>query len=310
VVTDMVEPGSTFKPFVASGALAQGVVTAQETIFCHNGLYVIGRRRLHDVSPHGNMTFKEIIARSTNIGMAIVGGRMGNEGLYDIVDRFGFGDKTGIDLPGESPGALLPLSRWTTYSTSSVPMGHEIAVTPLQLITAFCAIINDGVLLRPRVVRALLTAEGEVLEEFTGPDPVRRVLPTHIARYMTGEVLVAVVNEGSGRRARLPDCQVLGKTGTAQVPREDRRGYEPETYLSSFVGAAPAENPRTAALVMVKKPDPRLGYYGSVVSAPAVREILAGTLAYRQVPPTADATPGAQALRRETLGNHSLASRR
>jgi cell division protein FtsI/penicillin-binding protein 2 len=164
-------------------------------------------------------------------------------------------------------------------------MGQEIAVTPLQLITAFCAILNDGVLLRPRVVRAVLSADGEVMEEHVGPGPVRRVLPIETARYLSKEVLAAVVNGGSGRRAALPNYQVVGKTGTAQVPYEDRRGYEPEAYVASFMGAAPADDPRVGVLVMIRKPDPRLGYYGGVVSAPAVRQILAETLAYLQVPP-------------------------
>jgi len=293
VLTDMVEPGSTFKPFVASGALTQGVVSRTEKIFCHNGLYVIGRRRLHDASPHGDMTFAQIVAKSSNIGMAILGDRMGNEAMHDIVRRFGFGEPTGIDFPGESPGSVLPLSMWTSYSTSSVPMGQEIAVTPLQLIAAFCAILNDGVLLRPRVVRALLSPEGKVLQEFAGPDPVRRVLPTETARYFSQEVLVAVVNDGSGRRAALPAYQVVGKTGTAQLPYEDRRGYEPDAYVASFVGAAPAEDPRVAVLVMIRKPNRSMGYYGGVVSAPVVREILAQTLAYLQVPPrTESAAPG------------------
>jgi cell division protein FtsI (penicillin-binding protein 3) len=284
VVTDMVEPGSTFKPFVACGALLTGVVSREQTIFCHNGLYVIGRRLLHDSSPHGHMTFAEIVARSSNIGMAIIGERMGNQAIHDIVRRFGFGSKTGIDFPGESPGSVLPLSLWTGYSTCSVPMGQEIAVTPLQLIAAFSAILNDGVYLRPRMVRALLSPDGEVVQEFAGPQPVRRVLPIETARYMSREVLVSVVNDASGRRAALPNYQVLGKTGTAQVPYEGRRGYEPGAYLASFIGAAPADDPRVVVLIMIEKPNPGLGYYGSVVAAPGVREVLAATLAYLQVP--------------------------
>jgi len=286
VVTDMVEPGSTFKPFVASGALVAGIVALDEKIYCHDGLYVTGRRRLHDASPHGKMTFEEIVSRSSNIGMAIIGQRMGNPAIHEIVRRFGFGQPTGIDFPGEAPGNVLPLSQWTSYSTTSVPMGQEIAVTPLQLITAFCAIINDGVLLRPRLIRAFLSPDGRVLEEFTGPDPARRVLPTEVAGYLSQQVLVKVVNGGTGRRAALAEYQVLGKTGTAQVPYEDRRGYEPDAYLGSFLGAAPAEDPRVAVLVMIKRPNPRLGYYGGVIAAPAVREILAEALAYLQVPAT------------------------
>ncbi|MHC4233629.1 MAG: peptidoglycan D,D-transpeptidase FtsI family protein [Planctomycetota bacterium] len=299
-VTDMVEPGSTFKPFVASGALVSKVVRPDETIYCHDGLYVIGGRRLHDASPHGNMTFEQIIARSSNIGMAIIGQRMGNKAIHETVGRFGFGRPTGIDFPGEAVGGVLPLTRWTSYSTTSVPMGHEISVTPLQLIAAFCAIVNDGVLLRPRMIRAFLSPDGRVLEEFEGPDAVRRALPTDVARYFSQQVLVQVVNEGSGRRAALPGYQVLGKTGTAQLPYRDRRGYEPDAYLSSFLGAAPAEDPRVAVLVMIEKPDPQLGYYGSVVAAPAVREILADTLAYLQVPPSS--TRGSEDDSRRSAG--------
>ena len=232
------------------------------------------------------MTFEEIVSRSSNIGMAIIGQRMGNPAIHEIVCRFGFGQPTGIDFPGEASGGVLPLSRWTSYSTTSVPMGQEIAVTPLQLITAFCAIINDGVLLRPRMIRAFLSPDGRVLEEFTGPDPARRVLPTEVAGYLSRQVLVKVVTDGTGRRAALAEYQVLGKTGTAQVPHEDRRGYEPDAYLGAVLGAAPAEDPRVAVLVMIKKPNPRLGYYCATVAAPAVREILAETLAYLQVPPT------------------------
>ncbi|MCP4248654.1 MAG: penicillin-binding protein 2 [bacterium] len=285
VVTDMVEPGSTFKPFVASGALVAGVVSPGERIFCHDGLYVSGRRLLHDSSPHGVMTFEEIISRSSNIGMAIIGERLGNPAMHDIVRRYGFGTPTGIDMPGEAAGGVLPLSRWNTYSTTSVPMGHEIAVTPLQLITAFCAIANDGILLRPRAVRAYLRPDGTVDREFTGPEPVRRVLPEATARYLVNDVLVKVVEDGGGHRAALPGYRVFGKTGTAQVPYEDRRGYEPGAYLGSFVGAAPLEDPQVVALVMIRKPNPRLGYYGGQISAPAVRDILDRTLAYLQVPP-------------------------
>jgi cell division protein FtsI (penicillin-binding protein 3) len=287
VVTDMVEPGSTFKPFVASGALVAGVVRPDETIYCHDGLYVIGGRRLHDAFPHGNLTFEQIVVKSSNIGMAILAGRMGNQAIYDTVRGFGFGRPTGIDFPGEAAGSVVPLRLWTSYSTTSVPMGHEIAVTPLQMVTAFSAIANDGVRLKPRLIRARLDDEGSVVDEFTGPEPVGRALPIETARYFTKQVLVAVVNgTGSASNAAIPGYQVLGKTGTAQVPYADRRGYEPNAYLASFVGAAPAEDPQVAVLVMIRKPNPVKGYYGGVVSAPVVGDVLASTLAYLQVPPT------------------------
>ena len=290
VVTDMVEPGSVFKPFIAAGALVDGVVSGEETIYCHDGLYVMGRRRLHDAHPQGRLTLKEIVVKSSNIGMSILGERLGNARLHRWVRAFGFGRPTGIDFPGEIGGAVAPLGQWTSYTTTSITFGQEIAVTPLQLICGLGAIINDGVLLRPRLVRARLAADGTVVEEFSGAEPVQRVLPVETARYFSRDVLVGVVNgTGSARNAAIPGYQVLGKTGTAQVACQDRRGYEPNAYLASFMGAAPARDPAVAVVVMIRKPNPLKGYYGGVVSGPVVGDVLAATLAYLQVPPDGDA---------------------
>ncbi len=299
-VTDMVEPGSVFKPFIASAALVEQAVTLNEKIYCHDGLHVIGGRRLHDTHPRGELTLKGIVVESSNIGMGILGSRLGNEALHRWLRAFGFGQPTGIGFPGESPGGVAPLEDWTNYSTLSVTFGQEIALTPLQLVTAFCAIVNDGVLLKPRLVRARLASDGAVVEEFWGPDPVRRVLPVEVARYFTQDVLVSVVNgTGSAHNAAIPGYQVLGKTGTAQVAYANRRGYEPGAYLSSFMGAAPARDPRVAVLVMIQRPNPAKGYYGGVVSAPVVGDVLASTLAYLQVPPD----EGAVAARQDPLGS-------
>ncbi len=158
------------------------------------------------------------------------------------------------------------------------------------MICGLGAIINDGVLLKPRLVRARLAADGTVVEDYCGPEPVRRVLPIETARYFARDVLVGVVNgTGSARNAAIAGYQVLGKTGTAQVACQDRRGYEPNAYLSSFMGAAPARDPSVAVVVMIRKPNPHKGYYGGVVSAPVVGDVLAATLAYLQVPPDGEA---------------------
>jgi len=283
VLTDPVEPGSTFKPFVAAAALEEGVTHLGDPIFCHNGLYVTGSRRLHDHHPYGTLTFEQVVIKSSNIGMAILGERLGNRRMWEHIRRFGFGEPTGIELPGESAGLVLPLSKWTRYSTTSVPMGQELAITPIQLVTAFSALVNDGVLLRPRVVRAITDHDGRIIRDRSAPIVVRRAISARVAAIMAKNVLVRVVNEGTGRRARLERYQVLGKTGTAQVPRRGRRGYEPDAYLSSFVGAVPARDPRIAVLVMIRKP--KGAYYGGTVAAPVVREIMAETLAYLKVPP-------------------------
>lgn len=283
-VTDPVEPGSTFKPIVASAAVLHRVVALDEKIYCHRGLYKVGARLLRDTHPRGELTLEEIVTYSSNIGMGIVGMRLGNERMHQIVRAFGLGEPTNVGFPGEDPGLVMPLSRWTTYSTTSVPMGYEVLVTPLQLASAFCAIVNDGVLLRPRLVRARLSAEGDVVESFDTPVVVRRAIPAEVARYIAQKVMVNVVENGTGKPCRLSEYQVLGKSGTAKLAYRGRRGYEPGAYLGSFVAAAPAENPRVLALVMIRRPNAGRGYYGSKVAAPAVREILRASLPYRGVP--------------------------
>ncbi|UCE61258.1 MAG: penicillin-binding protein 2 [Phycisphaerales bacterium] len=286
-ITDPTEPGSTFKPFIAAGALEGGFVSTTEKIDCHMGQHYFGRRLVTDGSPHGMMDLLGIVSKSSNIGMGTIAERMGNAELHDVIRRFGFGQRTQIGFPGENAGLVYPLERWTSYSTTSVSFGYEVAVTPLQLATAFSAMVNDGVLLKPRLVRRLLGPNGEVVESFDSPEIVRRVLATEVARFMAKEVLVAVVEDvsGSGRRAKLDDFTVLGKTGTAKLPYSDRSGYEPGAYLATFMGAAPVEDPQLVAVVMVRRPNAKIGYYGGVVSAPAVGEILEATLAYLEVPP-------------------------
>lgn len=281
---DAVEPGSTFKPYVASGALASGVVHRGEEFDCHQGVYRFGKRTLHDSSPHGVLTFEHVVAYSSNIGMGQIAERMGNAKIFETVRSFGFGSPTGVSFPGEAAGIVRSLKRWTDFSTTSVPMGHEITVTPIQLATAFCSIVNGGRLLKPYLVQALLSPEGEVVRSFDGGRVVRRALSREIADYMRDHVLTEVVKHGGARAAALRDWQMTGKTGTAQVPYRDRRGYAPGEYISSFVGAAPAENPQAVVLVMVHKPNPKLGYYGSTVAAPAVGKIMERVLSYFQTP--------------------------
>jgi len=280
VVCDAHEPGSIFKPFVAAGALSARVVEKGEMFDCGPGERYFGRRLMHDSSPRGVIPFEDVIAKSSNIGMGIIGERMGNRMIHDVVRSFGFGEATGVKFPGESRGIVRPLSQWSRYSMTSLPIGQEIGVTALQMVTAFSAIVNGGQLLRPRLVRALLDSEGEVMESFEGPVVVRRVLPERVAGYMTREVLVGVVERGGGRAAALADWQMLGKTGTAQVAYADQPGYEPDAYIGSFIGAAPAADPRVVALVMIHRPQASLGYYGTKVAAPAVGRIMGRTLAY------------------------------
>ena len=287
MLTDPYEPGSTFKCFVATAALQAGVVRPDERIFCHNGFVVIRGRRLHDHHPFATLTFQEIVIRSSNIGMAILGERMGNQRLHEAVRRFGFGERTGISLPGEAPGRVYPLNLWSNWSATSIPIGYEILVTPLQLVTAFSAIANGGLLMKPRIVRYTCAPDRTVVHDMSDPVIVRRVMSKETSRFMRHQVLREVVKSplGTGKRARIPGYRVFGKTGTAKKRDPDGPGYSNRLYVGSFIGAAPLENPRIVAMVLIDEPDKSIGYYGGTVAAPAVRQILARSLGYLNVPP-------------------------
>ncbi|MFH1418586.1 MAG: penicillin-binding protein 2 [Planctomycetota bacterium] len=284
-ITDPFEPGSTFKPFIATAALAEGVVKLGDLIDCEDGLWQDGARTLHDHHPQGLLTFEEVIIKSSNIGMAKLGKRLGNRKLCEYVRAFGFGQKTGIDLDGEDAGIMRPEHRWNTFSTTSIPMGQEIGVTALQMVRAFCALANGGRLVQPYVIRAVVAADGNVISDFSQPPPAAQILDPTVANIMKERILAAVVDKGTGTKAKLAGYQVFGKTGTAQIARQGGGGYERNAYVSSFIGAAPLHDPQLVVLVSVRRPDRSLGYYGGTVAAPAVRAILAHSLAYLQVPP-------------------------
>lgn len=284
-VTDPVEPGSTIKVFIATGALEGGFVRPDEKFDCEMGTYHQGKRVIRDEHPYGLMDIAGIIKKSSNIGMTKVSERIDKNAFHDMVRRFGFGTATGIECPGEDAGKVTPLSRWTHMTSTSVSFGYEVAMTPLQLGTAFCALVNHGEMMKPRIVRQLLGPDGAVVESRETPVPAGRVAAASIASYVRDEILVGVVSEGTGRGAKLERYDVLGKTGTAKLTYTDRKGYEPGAYLSTFMGAAPASDPQVVVLVMVRRPNAAKGYYGGTVSAPAVGKILNETLAYLEVPP-------------------------
>jgi len=279
-ITDPFEPGSVFKPFIAAAALASGEVQWDETIFCYEGEYTVGRRVLHDHHPYGNLTFPGIVIHSSNIGMGILGLRLGNSRIHQALAGCRFGSKTGIELPGESAGIVLPLRTWTDYSTTSLPMGQEIAVTAIQLITAFSALANDGLMCKPKIVRGIMDNKGQIVRDLTEPQIVGRSYSMQIARAMVRGVLTRVVSEGTGRNAKIDGLQVFGKTGTAQVPKQGGGGYLPNKYVGSFVGGAPADDPQVVILVSIREPDRKIGYYGGTVAAPAFRKILTSTAEY------------------------------
>ena len=276
------EPGSAFKPIVAAAAVDAGLVTYQSQIFCENGVYHAHRGgRISDHGQHyGYLTAEDVVVHSSNIGMAKIGEKLGNRGQHEVVRRFGFGAKTGLRLPGESAGIIRPLRKWDGYSMRRVPFGQEISVTALQLAMAFSALANGGVLMQPRLVDHVRNAEGQVVWR-SRPRVLRRVLKPSVAA-QTLAVLQEVVERGTGKRCRLTRWTSFGKTGTAQIPGPG--GYVDGAYVGTFVGGAPAGEPRALCLISVYWPDRSKGYYGAKVAAPYVKEVLERTLTYLNVP--------------------------
>ncbi len=273
-VTDPYEPGSIFKPFVHSAATMMQIANPTEKIDCTDAGYWVSPagRRLRDAHGVGEVTWDEVLVNSSNIGMAQVGLRMGKRKMHATLQRFGFGAPTGSRLPGESAGIVNPLRRWNHYSLTSVPMGQEVAVTPLQMVRAFAAFANGGLMPTPTLI-----ADHEAT-----PIYQRAIAPQ--AADHTRAVLRRVVAEGTGRRANSKRYRIWGKTGTAQVPDPVNGGFIEGGYTGSFVCGAPLRNPRIVVIVVVHQPKKSLGYYGGVVAAPYAQRIVEDTLQYLGVP--------------------------
>ena len=284
VLTDQYEPGSIIKPVTAAIALDSGVVSRYETIFCENGSYhgkgfgTIGEYR----QGFGDMTLKEIIAKSSNIGMAKIGQRLGATRCYEGLTLFGFGRKVGIGLPGEAEGLLRPPRAWTGYSVTRVPFGQEISVTAIQLVRGFCMIANGGRLVRPYIVKAIVQPDGSLRDMRPTMPQLGYVIKPEIAKWMVTQAMTAVVEEGTGTKAKLKEWQVFGKSGTAQLARPGGQGYEEKAYMASFLAGAPAEDPKVIVLVSIRRPnvDLKKGYTGGSVAAPVAAAILRKTLHY------------------------------
>jgi cell division protein FtsI/penicillin-binding protein 2 len=280
-LTDPFEPGSIFKPVVAAIALDAGMVGYEEKFDCEDGFWSkyggIGEFGNHQ---YGMLSIREIILHSSNIGMAKIGLKMGQQKLYDGLKLFGFSSPTGVDLPGEEPGLVWPLSRWSKYSVTRIPFGHEVMVTPVQICRAYSILANGGYVVKPHIVRAVVNHRGEIVE---GRQPTARmgyIIKTEVANWMVQKAMVDVVNEGTGDQAKIENCQVWGKTGTANIAVNGR--YDWKNYVASFVGGAPAEKPEVVVLVSIRKPNRSLGksYSGGRVAAPVARDILENTLRY------------------------------
>ncbi len=277
-VTDMYEPGSTFKIVTIAAALEDRVVTPQSSFVLAPTIQVADRV-IHEAHVRGTerMTVKQILSESSNIGTITIAQKLGAGELSSWVTRFGFGKQTGIDYPGESPGLVLPLEEWSGSTIGTVPIGQGIAVTPLQMVASYAAIGNGGILRTPHLV------------EKVGQSKPKRDAGKRIVSRKTADSMMAmfrdVVLEGTGTEAAIPGYTVAGKTGTAQ---KAENGRYVKKYVASFVGLVPAKKPRLAILVMLDEPHGNI--YGGVVAAPAFRDIARFDLQYLEVPPDAPET--------------------
>ncbi len=283
------EPGSTFKAVTGSIALEAGVVTPATEIHCEGGAWKVPKGPLlRDAHGYGTLTFDMVVIKSSNIGMAKACAPLGPEALYQGLRRFGLGAKTGIPLPGEISGTLRPPELWTGYSMAEVPMGQEIAVTPLQLAMALAAIANDGVLMKPMILKKITDDAGRTVAQFK-PEPAGRAVSKETARTMKS-ILHRVVLEGTGKRANIKGYTEAGKTGTAQraLPVKNESGrivkwvYSDTVFNSSFIGFAPVENPEIVILVTLQS-TVRPRHYGGTVAGPVFARIGERVLKHLQV---------------------------
>jgi len=275
------EPGSTFKVFVVAAAIEAGAIEPGDRFYCEKGAFEFAGRVIHDVHPYAWLDVRGIVKHSSNIGALKIADRLGREPLYRYIRAFGFGAPSGADFPGDLPGLLPPLPRWSRITQGTIAFGQGIAVTPIQITAAVAAIANGGVLMRPRLVLAEVDAQGRTVRRVE-PQAVRRVISEDTARILTGYMKGVTEEGGTGEAARAAGYTVAGKTGTAQKVQEGIRGYSSKR-IGSFIGFVPADDPRLAISVIID--EPKGIPYGGKVAAPAFREIAEKALTYLNVAP-------------------------
>jgi cell division protein FtsI (penicillin-binding protein 3) len=280
VVTDQFEPGSTFKVVAVAAGLEEKKIRSNDKFFCENGrLPVAGGKVINDTHPSGWLTVREIVEESSNIGTIKIAREIGKVDMFRYMRLFGFGAKTGSDLPGETSGQLRHPSEWSERSLETLSIGQEIAATALQVATAYGAIANGGHLMTPTIFKK--TTRGEITTLENAPRPIRQVISPETAAELTA-ILEGVVTHGTGENAQVPGYRVAGKTGTAQQIKEGQAGYDPDRYISSFIGFLPAERPELLCLVAIDSPKDI--HFASQVAAPAFSRIMQRILSLRQTP--------------------------
>ncbi|MFB3884414.1 MAG: penicillin-binding protein [Thermodesulfobacteriota bacterium] len=304
-ISDVFEPGSLFKVFLAAAALEEKLVRPSDSFFCENGAYTVYDRTIHDHSKHGWLTFQQILKVSSNIGASKVGEKMGKERFYKYICGFGFGEKTRVDLPGEGKGIVHHPRYWPPVALDTISFGQGISVTGIQLAVALSAIANGGFLMRPYVVEKITNEKGEITQAFQ-PEVVRRVISEETAQKVTAMLKTTTEKGGTGEQAVPAGFEVAGKTGTAQKV-EPLGGYSDHRFNSGFMGFAPANDPRLVLLVVID--EPRGESYGGTVAAPVFKAIMEKVLPYLNAIPKGtlivkkepDSVPHSETLEAETL---------
>ncbi len=279
-IADNYEPGSTFKIVATAAAFERKLVSRDTRIFCHFGTYQDGGFTINDHHPYGELTVTGVIAKSSNIGTYKIAAQLGRDGFHEYMLKFGFGEPTGITLPGESGGVVYSPRQWSAPSFSRMAIGYEVAVTPLQVASALGAIANGGFLMKPYVVDAILDDKGREIEKFR-PQVVRRVVSERAANEVRKCLVEVMGPDGTGENGAVEGCTVAGNTGTARKYSTTTHQYLSGRYVVSFMGFLPAENPRLLGIVVVDDPQTGvLNRYGGTVAAPVFSRIATEAVAY------------------------------
>jgi cell division protein FtsI (penicillin-binding protein 3) len=281
-VADSFEPGSTFKTILAAAALEEEVVGKEDLFYCEMGKYPYAGKIIHDTHPYGWLPFSKILQVSSNIGFTKVAEKLKKERYFKYIEKFGFGEGTGVDMPGEVPGLLRKVESWSAIDLATHAFGQGISATPMQMVMAYAAIANGGFLMRPYVVRRVTNPKGDVLLE-NQPHVVRRVISEKTSRLLTAMLKEVTNDGGTGMMASVEGFEVAGKTGTAQKADLAHGGYATKKRVGSFIGFVPADDPRLVVLVLVDEPE--VNVYGGVVAAPVFRNIARGALRHLAVAP-------------------------
>jgi cell division protein FtsI/penicillin-binding protein 2 len=289
-IIDMMEPGSTFKIVTAAAALNEKKVRPDTTIFCEKGIWNFGGRPLHDHKAYADLSVQDILVKSSNIGAAKLAISIGEQKFYEYIRRFGFGDRTGIELPGEIPGVIRPPQLWSGISITRIPMGHEVGVTPLQMMVAMATIANGGKLITPRIVKSVTTGDGKTITTFS-PTVLRQVISPETAAQVGNALRGVVSDRGTAAAAAVPGFTISGKTGTAQKV-DPKGGYEHGKYVVSFSGYLPSDHPEFVGIVVLddaKTTKPELNY-GGLVAGPIFSRIAEKAARYLDLQPHEELT--------------------